>query len=115
MHGIDGLSRRQLSRHKLAVLHGAFSPQRAMRYSSLHDARGCRHAEGNLRYLKPSEVQKWVNEAFSGMENALSFIPRNILELYNKRIGELTSAYGEPIPELKARKKLNCQQGLNED
>ena len=65
--------------------------------------------------LKPSEVQQWVDEAEAGMENALRANPRDIAELYEKRIDELTSAYGEAMLELKARKKLNRHLGLDED
>ena len=42
--------------------------------------------------LKPSEVQQWVDEAEAGMENALRANPRDIAELYEKRIDELTTA-----------------------
>ena len=65
--------------------------------------------------LKPSEVQQWVDEAEAGMENALRANPRDVAELYEKRIDELTSAYGEAMLELKARKKLNRHLGLDED
>jgi hypothetical protein len=49
------------------------------------------------------------------MENALRANSRDVAELYEKRIDELTSAYGEAMLELKARKKLNRHLGLDED
>ena len=49
------------------------------------------------------------------MENALRANSRDVAELYEKRLDELTSAYGEAMLELKARKKLNRHLGLDED
>ena len=54
--------------------------------------------------LKLSEIQQWVDEAEAGMENALRANPRDVAEMYEKKIDELTSAYGEAMLELKARK-----------
>ena len=65
--------------------------------------------------LKPSEVQQWVAEAEAGMENALRANPRDVAEMYEKKIDELTSAYGEAMLELKARKKLSRYLGQDED
>ena len=65
--------------------------------------------------LKPSEIQQWVDEAEAGMENALRANPRDVAEIYEKKINELTSAYGEAMLELKARKKLSRYLGQDED
>lgn len=56
--------------------------------------------------LTPSEVQSWVDEAERGMENALRAKPRDVREEYERKISELTSAYGEAMLENKALKKL---------
>lgn len=65
--------------------------------------------------LTPSEIEKWVDEAKAGMENALRCNPRDVTDLYEKKIEELQAAYGEAMLELKARKKLHRHLGLDED
>ena len=65
--------------------------------------------------LLPSEIEKWVEDAEAAMENALRANPRDVTELYEKKIEELQSAYGEAMLELKARKKLARHLGLEED
>ena len=73
-------------------------------------------AESARQYdLTPSELEKWVDEVKAGMENALRSNPRDVTELYEKKIEELQAAYGEAMLELKARKKLNRHLGLDED
>ena len=49
------------------------------------------------------------------MENALRANHRDVAEIYEKKINELTSAYGEAMLELKARKKLSGYLGQDED
>lgn len=56
--------------------------------------------------LTPSEIQSWIDDAQSGMENALRAKPKDISEQYEQKISELTSAYGEAMLENKALKKL---------
>lgn len=63
----------------------------------------------------PSEIEKWVEDAEAAMENALRSNPRDVTELYEKKIEELQAVYGEAIMELKARKKLHRHLGLDED
>ena len=65
--------------------------------------------------LTPSEIEKWVDEAKAGIENALRSNPRDVTDLYEKKIEELQAAYGEAMLELKARKKLHRHLGLDED
>jgi len=68
-----------------------------------------------LHDLLPSEIEKWVEDAEAAMENALRSNPRDVTELYDKKIEELQAAYGEAMLELKARKKLHRHLGLDED
>lgn len=63
--------------------------------------------------LPLSEIESWVSEAHSGMENALRAKPRDIKAQYEAKLNELTSAYGEAMLENKALKKLHAL--LNED
>lgn len=63
--------------------------------------------------LSVSEIEIWIEEAQSGMENALRAKPKDIKAQYETKITELTSAYGEAMLENKALKKL--QALLNED
>jgi transposase-like protein len=65
--------------------------------------------------LTPSEIEKWVDEAEAGMENALRTNPRDATELYEKKLEELHSAYGEAMLQVKALKKLHRHLGLDED
>ena len=58
--------------------------------------------------LTPSEIQSWIDDAQSGMENALRAKPKDISEQYEQKINELTSAYGEAMLENKALKKLQA-------
>ena len=56
--------------------------------------------------LPPSEVESWMEDARSGMENALRTKPMDLREQYEKEIRKLQEAYGEAMLELRARKKL---------
>ena len=64
-------------------------------------------AEASRAYdLPPSEIESWMEDARSGMENALRTKPLDLREQYEKEIRKLQEAYGEAMLELRARKKL---------
>ena len=64
-------------------------------------------AEASRAYdLPPSEIEGWMEDARSGMENALRTKPLDLREQYEKEIRKLQEAYGEAMLELRARKKL---------
>ena len=64
-------------------------------------------AEASRAYdLTPSEIEGWMEDARSGMENALRTKPLDLREPYEKEIRKLQEAYGEAMLELHARKKL---------
>ncbi len=70
-------------------------------------------SEASRQYdLTPSEIQRWLNDAEQGMENALCSKPLDIRKQYDCQIKVLTSAYGEAMLENKALKKL--QELLNQ-
>jgi len=50
--------------------------------------------------LSPSEVEKWVDDAKRGMENALRANPLDVKEQYERQIKGLQEAYGEAMLEL---------------
>lgn len=64
-------------------------------------------AEASRAYdITPSEIESWMEDARSGMENALRTKPLDLREQYEKEIRKLQEAYGEAMLELRARKKL---------
>ena len=63
--------------------------------------------------LTPSEIERWVEEGISGMENNFRARPRDIREQYERKLEEAHAALGEKELELKAVKKL--QRLLEED
>ena len=64
-------------------------------------------AEASRAYdLPPSDIESWMEDARSGMENALRTKPLDLREQYEKEIRKLQGAYGEAMLELRARKKL---------
>jgi transposase-like protein len=64
-------------------------------------------AEASRAYdLPPSEIESWMEDARSGMENALRTKPLDLREQSEKEIRKLQEAYGEAMLELRARKKL---------
>lgn len=72
-------------------------------------------AEASRAYdLSPSEVEKWVDDAKRGMENALRANPLDVKEQYERQIKALQEAYGEAMLELRARKKLQSLLGEDE-
>jgi len=64
--------------------------------------------------LSPAEVEKWVDDAKRGMENALRANPLDVKEQYERQIKDLQEAYGEAMLELRARKKLQSLLGEDE-
>ena len=72
-------------------------------------------AEASRAYdLAPSEIEEWVEDGKKGMENALRTKPLEVKEQVERQLKELQEAYGEAMLELRARKKLACLLG-NED
>ena len=65
--------------------------------------------------LTQQEIEKWMDDAEAGMENALKANPKDIAEQYETQLRELKEAYGEAMLELRARKKrqalLDAQDG----
>jgi hypothetical protein len=64
--------------------------------------------------LSPSEMEKWVDDAKRGMENALRANPLDVKEQYERQIKDLQEAYDEAMLELRARKKLQSLLGEDE-
>lgn len=64
--------------------------------------------------LTRSEIEKWVEDARRGMENALRTNPLDVREQYEKQIKDLQEAYGEAMLELRARKKWQSLLGEDE-
>jgi hypothetical protein len=54
--------------------------------------------------LPLSEIESWIDQAESGMENALKTKPEDIREQYESQLKALQEAYGEAMLELRARK-----------
>jgi len=72
-------------------------------------------AEASRAYdLSPSEIESWVEEGKSGMENALRAKPHDVREQYERQVKDLQEAYGEAMLELRARKKLQSLLGEDE-
>lgn len=72
-------------------------------------------AEASRQFdLTPSEVEDWVDQGKSGMENALRAKPEDVREQYERQLKELQEAYGEAMLELRARKKLASLLGKDE-
>ena len=72
-------------------------------------------AEASRAYdLSPCEIEKWVDDAKRGMENALRANPLDVKEQYERQIKDLQEAYGEAMLELRARKKLQSLLGEDE-
>ena len=63
--------------------------------------------------LTASEIERWIEEGISGMENNFRARPRDIREQYERKLEEAHAALGEKELELKAVKKL--QRLLEED
>jgi transposase-like protein len=62
--------------------------------------------------LPPSEIESWIEQAKSGMENALKAKPEDIRELYESQLKALQEAFGEAMSELRTRKNgTPCRAG----
>lgn len=64
--------------------------------------------------LTPSEIEKWVDDARKGMENALKANPLDVRQQYEKQLSDLQEAYGKAVLELRARKKLQALMAREE-
>src|SRR5690554_3316357 len=58
--------------------------------------------------LTQQEIEKWMDDAEAGMENALKANPKDIAEQYETQLRELREAYGEAMLELKFRKSCSA-------
>ena len=58
--------------------------------------------------LTPSDVERWIDEAQRGMENALRARPRDIREQYEGKVKDLQAKVGELVLERDALKKLSA-------
>ncbi len=65
--------------------------------------------------LAQAEVERWVDDALSGMENALRVNPKNVTEQYEKKIEDLHAAYGEAMLQVKLLKKLSRHLDLDDE
>lgn len=65
--------------------------------------------------LTPSEIERWIEDAEAGMENALKANPKDVAEQYERQISELTEAYGEAMLEVKFLKKLQRHLASTEE
>ena len=61
----------------------------------------------------PDEIERWLDEGVSGMENSFRARPRDIREQYERKLEQAHAALGEKELELKARKRW--QRLLDED
>src|SRR5690554_7947286 len=53
--------------------------------------------------LTHQEIEKWMDDAAAGMENALKTNPKYLAKQYKAQLRELREAYGEAMLELKFR------------
>jgi transposase-like protein len=65
--------------------------------------------------LPPSEIESWIDQAESGMENTLKAKPEDIREQYESQLKALQEAYGEAMLELRARKKWDALLGKRDE
>lgn len=65
--------------------------------------------------LTQQEIENWMQDAESGMENALKANPKDIAEQYEHQLRDLREAYGEAMLELKFRKKLQSHLDSTDD
>lgn len=62
-------------------------------------------AEASRQFdLTPAEIEEWVEQGKSGMENAIRAKPEDVREHYERQLKDLQKAYGEAMLELRARK-----------
>ncbi len=73
-------------------------------------------AEASRHYdLSPSEIEGWMDDARTGMENALKANPLDVKEQYEKELKDLQHAYSEAMLELRARKKWEALMDAEDD
>jgi transposase-like protein len=65
--------------------------------------------------LPPSEIESWIDQAKSGMANALKVKPEDIREQYESQLKALHEAYGEAMLELRARKQWDALLGKKDE
>ena len=65
--------------------------------------------------LFSSEIGSWIDQAKSGIENALKAKPEDIREQYESQLKALQEAYGEAMSELRARKKWDALLGKRDE
>lgn len=64
--------------------------------------------------LAPAEIESWVEDGRRGMENALHAKPEDVREQYGRQLKDLQEAYGEAMPEIRARQRLASLLGKDE-
>ena len=65
--------------------------------------------------LTPSEIERWIEDAEAGMENALKANPKDGAEQYEKQLSDLKEAYGEAMLEVKCLNKLQRHLASTEE
>lgn len=65
--------------------------------------------------LMQQEIEKWMDNAETGMENVLKANPKDVAEQYEVQLRELKEACGEAILALKFRKKLQRHLDSTDD
>ena len=65
--------------------------------------------------LPPSEIYSWIDQAKSGMENALKAKAEDIREHYEAQLKAPQEAYGEALLELPAREKRDVLPGRKDE
>ena len=65
--------------------------------------------------LTQAEIERWMDDAEAGMENALKANPKDIAEQNEKQLSELKEAYGEAMLEVKFLKKLKRKLASTEE
>jgi transposase-like protein len=69
-------------------------------------------AEASRAYdLPPSELESWVDDGKTGMENALRANPQDVRDQYERQLKDLQEAYGQAMRELRARKNAAVPVG----
>ncbi len=61
------------------------------------------------------KVEYWVDDAMQGMGNALKANPKDITELYEKKLEKMHAAYGEAMLQIRFLKKLRNHLDQAED
>jgi ribose 1,5-bisphosphokinase PhnN len=51
--------------------------------------------------LTPAEIEEWVDQGNSGMENSLRAKPEDVREQYERQLKDSQEAYGEAMLELR--------------